>query len=237
MFKKIYRIIFSLKIRKLISKIRILLNLFLYRILPNKYSKPMDFWKNRHLVQSNWINIYKDSKNASYRKFLISEIDITNTSNSFLELGCNYGPNLELILERIPNAKYLGIDINDLAISEGKSGFKLNENVDFVCSDFNDALINIPDKNFDIIFSIYSLAYLPPDQLEFLISHLIRISKKKIIIMEPMELDNCESKLIYPIPEWSHNYIQYFKNISKFDTKIDFINEGRMNCMLTISIR
>ena len=107
MFKRIYRIIFSLKFRMIISKIRISINLFLYDLIPKKYLKPMNFWKNRHLDEVNWINIYKNSKNASYRKYFISEIDDTYSFTSFLELGCNYGPNLELILEKVPNAKYL----------------------------------------------------------------------------------------------------------------------------------
>jgi len=221
----------------IISKIRVSINLFLYDLIPKKYLKPMNFWKNRHLDEVNWINIYKNSKDASYRKYFISEIDDPFSFISFLELGCNYGPNLELILEKVPNAKYLGIDINDFAISEGKRIFKSNKNVDFVCSDFNEVLIDIPDRQFDIVFSIYSLAYLPPDQLDFLISQLVRISKKKIIIMEPMELDNIDSKLIYTIPEWKHNYLRYFNNISKFDIKVDHVNEGRMNCMLTISLK
>jgi hypothetical protein len=237
MIKRIYRTIFSLKIRMIISKVRVAIILFLYDLLPKQYLKPMNFWKNRHRNDANWVNGYKNSKNASYRKFFISEIDETYSFASYLELGCNCGPNLELILEKVPNAKYLGIDINDFAISEGKRIFKFNENVDFVCSDFNEGLINIPDKNFDIVFSIYSLAYLPPDQLDLLISQLIRISKKKIIIMEPMELDNIDSKLIYTMPEWKHNYLRYFNDISKFDIKIDHVNEGRMNCMATISFK
>ena len=234
MLKQIYRFILPIRIRKNISKYRVAFDLFLYRFMPQEYSKPMNFWANRHLNENNWLNLYKDSKTASYRKYFISEIDDIGHSNSFLELGCNCGPNLELILEKDPLAKYLGVDINNFAINEAKTFFKSNHNVDFVCADFNQALYNIPDKKFDIIFSIYSLAYLPPDQLKLLIHHLIRISKKKIIIMEPMSMDVIESKLIYPIPEWSHNYVQFFEDLDNFTIEFEEINEGRMNFKLTI---
>jgi len=74
-------------------------------------------WSQRGIneIKNDFSNL-----NHSHRYFLIEEISKFYPFSHVLEIGCGYAPNLYLLSKKFPSTKFVGIDINHLAIQEGK---------------------------------------------------------------------------------------------------------------------
>ena len=99
-------------------------------------------------------------------------------AESFFEFGCSAGYNLNRIKEKIPDALYMGIDINETAITKGKDELKLRLRVaDETYLDFFD------DNAFDVVFTSSVLNHLPDWNMPGIFANLQRIAKH-VICME-----------------------------------------------------
>jgi len=148
--------------------------------------KGNDWRDNQHSGQNDdWVLSYWESQNHPHRVFLLDKIAEFSPVSSILEIGCNCGPNLQLITQRFPGAEICGIDINPVAIKEGRELFAAAgiSNVQLSVAKA-DELKSYPDKNFDVVFSDAVLIYIGPDKIQKTIKEMLRVSRKGLILVE-----------------------------------------------------
>jgi len=167
---------FSLLVGKAYRKLR---NLYAYLFGPIMRE---DRWAKRTLfeIQGSFTNL-----NHPHRAFLLEKINNFQPFDTILEVGCSYGPNLFLLAKRFSKTRIFGVDINPIAIKEGKKWMAQEtiNNVELIYKPpyhFN----NFPDKSFDIVFTDALLMYVPPVKIENMIKDIIRIARKGILFLE-----------------------------------------------------
>ena len=116
-----------------------------------------------------------------FAKFIAKNYDIKN--KTVCEIGAGSGLTLAY-LKKIGASKCAGIDYSKEAIEMAKSS---NEECEFICGDaFN--LSDIPDKQFDLVYSLGFLEhYKKEDQLK-LIFEQKRIAKECVFIEVPYDI-------------------------------------------------
>lgn len=101
------------------------------------------------------------------------------TPRSVFEIGCANGGLLKDIKDHYPGVKVGGMDISE-SILKAKETFP-DETDNFILRDLNDPW-PLPDKSYDIVFSVGVLMYLF-DPLPVL-KEMLRVAKTKIILAE-----------------------------------------------------
>lgn len=100
---------------------------------------------------------------------------------SVLEFGCNNGKNLQYLKERLPQtADVFGIDFSMSAIMKAAK-----KGLDVKLGDEN-ALKNISDKKYDVIFTISVLDHMP--NIENTLKSFERIAKKAVFLTETNDI-------------------------------------------------
>lgn len=160
------------------------------------------YWSNRPITdeqrdwlygESNWIEDYKKSKVHPHRQVIIDELKKFEW-NSLFEVGCNTGPNLELIKNNFSKSKLYGIDPNPDAVV---AAYDLGLNV------IPGIAQQIPklDKSIDVVLADASLMYVPPDQINKAMNQIDRVCKEAVIIVERFSEQESNNGHI-----WSRNY-------------------------------
>lgn len=133
----------------------------------------------------DWIRGYWESINHPHRKFLTDAI-VKSNPKSVLEIGCNCGPNLRLLAKRLPDCKFVGIDINPSVIQKGNEWFKEEgiTNVELFQGKIEHLSEMFGDQSFDVVFTDAVLIYIGLDQIWNVLRNFIRIANHKIILLE-----------------------------------------------------
>lgn len=139
--------------------------------------KPRNFWNNwaKTFMEDPWqTRIHKQ------HEWLINNITNENPSN-ILEVGCGFGRNIKFLLENGVTASITGIDLSRSMIANAKN-YLDNSKVKLITGDIN----NLPFKNnsYDLVFTHGVLMHVKSNVVEKAIAELLRVSKKKVILIE-----------------------------------------------------
>jgi ubiquinone/menaquinone biosynthesis C-methylase UbiE len=202
-------------------------------------------WKWRHLKKGDdfgnkkgdWVIGYKNSISHPHRAILLDKI-MTASPQSVLEFGSNCGVNLYALYKMNPKMELSGIDINLQSIEYGKKYFK-NRGISAITLSSGDEqfLEGIDDGRYDLVFTSSVLRYISPAKIEDVLRHLYRISKRTIILWEPVSTNQTKSELIGL--EWHHNFSHLIDRIiAKDDEYTDekIIDEG-VNLHITTIVK
>lgn len=100
-----------------------------------------------------------------------------------LEVGCGSGRHLAHLLDN-GFENLTGIDINDEAFEVMAEQYpRLAETGTFHTSALEDALLDIPDGEFDVVYSVETLQHIHPDD-EWVFEELVRITDDLLITAE-----------------------------------------------------
>ncbi len=185
------------------------------------------------VIEKKWQRNKKnrDFSNLNYphRQFLIKRISNFQPFGKILEIGCDYGPNLYLLAKKFPRVKFTGIDINPLAIKEGRKWFEKEglTNIELLVGKA-DELSKFLDKSFDIVFTDAVLMYIGQDKIKKLITETARIAKMVLIFIEWHLPDKRKELYDSHIGVWKRDYLNLFKkyflqekiNISKIPKEL-----------------
>lgn len=174
---------------------------------PEAYSLKPDYWTKRPLddeekdwkgEQKNWVDGYVKSVDHPHRTLIINALKNLTPFESVVEAGANCGPNLFLIRREFPDTKVAGIDLSAEAVEVGK---KFVPEADLRVG----SMIKLPweDKSFDIALADASLMYISPDDIDTVMTELVRVSKKAILIVE--RFDESEKGVVKNYL-WTRNY-------------------------------
>ncbi len=173
-------------------------------------------WKIRHLIRGKkWARGYRDTLRHPHRAFLIEKILAYQAIQTIMEVGCNAGPNLILLHEKLPRASLTGIDINRVAVGEGKQWLAelriTNIRIDV---GYADDFAGFQDKSIDCIFTDATLMYIGPDKIQKVLSEFLRVATQHIVLLE-YHADNPiqKTKLGFSYDgHWVYNYRNLFAN-------------------------
>lgn len=100
-------------------------------------------------------------------------------AQSYLEIGCNAGMNLESIYRANPSLDISGIEPNDYA-------FKIaTENLNGKYKIINENVFDLPSTlKADLVFTCTVLIHIAPDDLQSALNNIYKTSKKYILAME-----------------------------------------------------
>lgn len=151
--------------------------------------------------------------------------EVSKTDN-ILELGCNSGANLNH-LRNIGYVNVSGIDINEQSIYIIQNIFpETFEKSDLYIGSFEDILPTLPDKSFDVSFSIYSLSHIHPDVADDVFEHIVRVTKKYIVTID--EEKESKNNRVFP-----RNYKNIFENFGCKQIKYKEKTEVPMEIVVT----
>ncbi|MFZ2152247.1 MAG: class I SAM-dependent methyltransferase [Minisyncoccia bacterium] len=177
-----------------------------------------EYWKTRPLNdadrdwkygEGDWVKDYWASRNHPHRKHMLEAIKELDPKE-VAEVGCNCGPNLSLIHENFPHIDLYGMDASPDAISFGKK--MLCKHVNLVDGDF--AYLPWRNNTMDVVIADASLMYAKPDDIEEVVSGLVRVAVKAVIIV-----DRCSDESVVTGAVWAHPYEKILKGMG-LKTKI-----------------
>jgi SAM-dependent methyltransferase len=192
--------------RRAINKAKDIQHHLAVRVVGTKYSEKE--WESRGEEGSYW-----DSRQAPHRDLLAKAI-LSFSPSSILEVGCNTGPNLFRLAEKLPEAKLVGVNISAAAIARGRSNFhELGmKNVELLEAKADD-LSAFEDKSFDVVFADAVLIYIGKDKVEAVVREMMRLAKKAIILLEYNDPSaSPEGAFIFEKGYWKRDYVGLFQN-------------------------
>lgn len=131
-----------------------------------------------------------------------------------LEIGCGYGQNILLISEKLPQTEIHGLDSNRTAIKYAK---KKSPRAKLQAAKAEECLKDYPDKSMDVTFTNAVLMYISPKEIAAVIREIIRITRKKIVLVE-LQPENPEDDPLgrgrYENGKWTRNYIPHLKGLA-----------------------
>src|SRR5438270_4197698 len=149
-------------------------------------SVPQRFWAKQG--GEAWVAKYWDDYRAPRRDMIVSAIgDNFGVPASVLDVGCNAGPNLRRLAEEFPDCALTGFDVNAEAIAFARERFgEMGKPVDLRVGTFEEELPALPSHAFDLVISSFSLAYVPPRDLERILGHCVRAARRGLVLAEPL---------------------------------------------------
>ena len=112
-------------------------------------------------------------------------LELAHPFTSALEIGCGYGPNVQLLATKFNNVEVVGLDINSHSVQLGTT--KLSEldieKARLVIGKADD-LSQFDNQQFDIVFTDATLLYIGPDKIDKVVSEMKRVSRHTLICME-----------------------------------------------------
>jgi SAM-dependent methyltransferase len=151
-----------------------------------------------------------------HRAYLADRLARWSPVTSVLEVGCNAGPNLMQLAQRLPEAALIGIDINARAIEAGQR-WAAREGVSRFSIHVGraDDLRSFADRSIDVTFSDATLMYLGPDKIGEALREMIRVTKKAVVLNE-WSLDCVENdgRSVWHYLRWLHSFRTIFAAIA-----------------------
>lgn len=165
-------------------------------------------WRNRS--GEDWVAGYWNDSRSSRRDSLIEALrGYFDAPTSVLDIGCNAAPTLRRIAAEFPECRLAGFDINAEAIAWARQRFSdLGVAADLSVGSFYDVLPATASQSVDVVISSFALAYVPPSELNAVLSDIVRIAVRGIILAEPLPLDDVRAAGVLTVPwyDWRHDY-------------------------------
>ena len=167
-------------------------------------------WRRRGVqkVREGFSNL-----NHPHRAWLLEHVASFWPFESVLEVGCGYGPNLELLARRFPGVQAWGIDINPNSVAEGNrlaavAGLR---GVRLILGKADD-LSAFGDRSVDVAFTDAVLYLVGPDKIEKALSEMRRVARRGLLLLE-LHRKGLRGDVLTP-SGWVRDYRRFFSGAS-----------------------
>lgn len=116
----------------------------------NRDMSDQDYFKNQYPMVYAEEEIKRLNQQSSHL-YDPSLDPLLKQARKCLEIGCGAGSNLAVIRQHHPDLEYVGVDLNDFALSQARERFKSDPHARFLSMDCTD--LQFPESSFDLIFS------------------------------------------------------------------------------------
>ena len=122
-----------------------------------------------------------------HRPWLIDTL-LEDHPSSLLEIGCGWGPNLQLLASQAPGAALTGVDISPASIKEGRRQL-VSAQIDGVSllEGRADTLPLSAGTAVDTVFTDAALLYVGPDRIAQCVAEMFRVARRRIVLLEMHE--------------------------------------------------
>ncbi len=125
-----------------------------------------------------------DNVTLPHRRWLAEALR-ADGARSFLEVGCGFGPNLEVLHEADPTLALTGVDISIASITEGRTRFaERGLQAIQLLEGAADALPMFAERSVDVVFADAALMYVGPDKIEVALTEMLRVARRRIVLLE-----------------------------------------------------
>ena len=146
-----------------------------------------EYWQNRPLEDqrkdwkddADWISGYWNSRNHPHRRLIIEALEKLKPFDSVFEVGCNVGPNLDVIQNHFMGVRTGGIDLNESAVLEAQNRLPYSN-----ISVGSTGMIPTFTGSYDIVLADAVLMYVNPEDIQPSISEMARVAKKAIVSVD-----------------------------------------------------
>lgn len=156
----------------------------------------------------DWAHYYWEDWSAPHRQHIPLALALVAPVESLYEIGCNSGPNLRLARRYFPHLKLGGLEVAEVAatMAHDRLGVPIEQ---------GSLPDDLPDSEWDVVLSCYTMAYLDPEDAHTTMLRLNRMARLAIILLEPMAVGalpvgQCRDD---GLPEWRHDYERTFHAI------------------------
>lgn len=119
-----------------------------------------------------------------HRAFLLDRIAPWAPFDSLLEVGCASGPNLFLLAERYPAARFYGAEINGKAVRRGnRHARERGADVSLFRTSADDLSL-FADKSVDLVCSDSALICVGPDKIRRVLREMVRVARRGLVLNE-----------------------------------------------------
>ena len=164
-------------------------------------------WRFRHLFRGKgWIEDYLASIDHPHRTQIAAAVAAFEPESA-LEVGCNAGPNLAVLLKARPGIRLIGIDINSAAIEIGKKHFAHHPNVELRVGTAADVAF-VGSGAVDVVFSDALFMFIAQDKAQDVAREMVRVARRGIVLNE---FHRSGSGSSYEAGRWVHDLEALFK--------------------------
>lgn len=157
-----------------------------------------------------------------HRLWLFEQINSFYPFSSILEIGCSYGPNVEILAKRFTNVDVVGLDISQNSVNSGNGRLSQHglDNAYLVHGKADD-LSRFDDKSIDIVFTDATLLYIGPDKIKTVVAEISRINRRALLFCElhrPYLSKNSDDLDNYTRDGWVRDYKKLLSQFSPDDS-------------------
>jgi len=113
-------------------------------------------------------------------------------NDSILDVGCGNGSFLRVLLKKLPDIIYTGVDINLFSIELGKQENKslgVSDKIKLLVGDITEDIDDFPNNSYDWVTAINVFHFMQPEKRMQIIENMVRIARKGIFIT-PSAIDD-----------------------------------------------
>lgn len=155
------------------------------RVLRSLLGSKIEEWRFRHRDRAD-VRCGFSNVSLPHRKWLVDRL-LSDNPVDLLEVGCGWGPNLEVLAGRAPGLRLTGVDISPASVAEGRTRFAptspFYDRV-WLMEGRADDLSGFGDMSVDIVFTDALLIYIAPDKIERCIREMMRVARQRVVLLE-----------------------------------------------------
>lgn len=119
-----------------------------------------------------------------HREWLVDRL-LSDGPVDVLEVGCGWGPNLEVLAGRAPGLRLTGVDISPASVVEGRARFAERGLSHITLHEGHaDDLGTFAAGSADVVFTDALLIYIGPDKIERCVREMMRLSRRRVVLLE-----------------------------------------------------
>lgn len=166
-------------------------------------------WLATAKFRPGWLDLYRASATAEYRAPVAAAFASVAPFETVLDLGCNCGALMPLLLAASPSCQVLGVDLAPNAIAAAKVDWPAHT---WACASIVDWLpMMAVCRRVDLVVSGSVLGAVVPTDLDAVLTAIATLATRAIVLQEPTTTPRF-GEGISPagVPEWRYDYVTRF---------------------------
>lgn len=162
-------------------------------------------WLETARTRAGWVDLYRASAREPYRLPLLAALQEAAPFGTALDLGCNCGALMPLIMAASPCCRVLGVDIAPVAIAAAKREWPAH---DWACASIVDWLPTmVGHRRFDVATAGSALCAVAPADIDAVLDAVSALASRAIVLQEPTTTAMF-GEGISPagLPEWRYDF-------------------------------
>lgn len=167
-------------------------------------------WLRTSEERAGWLDLYRASAREPYRVPVAEALAAVAPFATALDLGCNCGATMPLLLAASPACQVLGVDLAPNAIAAAQREWPAHA---WACASIVDWLPMMAGyRRFDVVWSGSTLCAVVPTDIDQVLDAVVALAGRAIVLQEPTTTPRFgEGMSPSGMPEWRYDYVTRLK--------------------------